>query len=444
MRRSLMLLALLVPATRASAAPLTADEAVKIALLHNSQIVQAQAGRLTAKSSMWSAYSGVLPNVAVSGSRAGSKTDSTIVTESNTLGSSGTQYDNRSYSTTAGISGSWGFLNLSNWSNWSAAKQGVRSADFSYAATRADVVLATKRQFYTVVQSMHLAVVNAQALKVARDSERRVRAMYEVGSVSKSDLLNAEVTTSQAQLDSLTAIDDVTNQRVLLAQQIGVPESQLAEVDSSLSATLQPVDPVQVLQEARTRRPDVAAAEADVKSADLDLRAARWARLPYLGLSGSYTPKSTSYQAGSPNPDGSGSLFSTTERDHTSSGTISVNLPIFDGLITDSRVASARARTLTSHETRDALLRNLEGEVHQAVLAYNEAFERIDLAQRSVDAAAENQNLVQQKYNVGSATILDLINSQVQLQRAQSTLVSAQAAVRIAEAQLDQVRGRSQ
>jgi outer membrane protein TolC len=58
-----------------------------------------------------------------------------------------------------------------------------------------------------------------------------------------------------------------------------------------------------------------------------------------------------------------------------------------------------------------------------------------------VESARENLNLVQQKYNVGSATILDLIDSQVSLLRAASELVSALADIRIAEAAVDRVRG---
>jgi len=58
-----------------------------------------------------------------------------------------------------------------------------------------------------------------------------------------------------------------------------------------------------------------------------------------------------------------------------------------------------------------------------------------------VESASENLNLIQQKYNVGSATILDLIDAQVQLQRAASELVSALADIRVAEALVDRVRG---
>ena len=65
------------------------------------------------------------------------------------------------------------------------------------------------------------------------------------------------------------------------------------------------------------------------------------------------------------------------------------------------------------------------------------------MAQGAIESAAENLKLTQQKYNVGSATILELIDAQVQLQRAQSDGVSALAAIRVAEAQIDRVRGRA-
>jgi outer membrane protein TolC len=50
--------------------------------------------------------------------------------------------------------------------------------------------------------------------------------------------------------------------------------------------------------------------------------------------------------------------------------------------------------------------------------------------------------LNQQKYNVGSSTILELINAQVQLQQASSQRVTALAVIKIAEARIERVRGR--
>ena len=81
--------------------------------------------------------------------------------------------------------------------------------------------------------------------------------------------------------------------------------------------------------------------------------------------------------------------------------------------------------------------------MHQALLAYNEAAERHQVAKSAIESATETVKLTQQKYNVGSATILDLIDAQVVLQRAQSEEVLALSGIRNAEAQIARVRGRA-
>ncbi len=444
MRRFVMmgfLLAVVLP-NAGSAEPLTADGAVKIALEHSTQMIQARASVLQARGGLWSGYANILPQVSGSMSRNGSFTRESSGTQafgSNVFPSS--TYDAEGYSSSTTISGNWSILDLSSWTSWSSARAGMRAANLDMRATRADVVLATKRQFYEVVKAMHLARVSAQALRLAQDDERRVNALFEVGSVSKSDLLQAKVRTAQSELDSLLANHAVTNQRITLAQQLGVPEGDLPEVDSTLTATPTKPDPAQVLADARASRPDLKAADASLKSAELALRSARFSRLPYVTLGGSVTPVSKRNSKFYSNALRDTATFTSGETDHAVSGQVAVNLNIFDGLATEGRVSSAKANVLRARETRDALVRNLESEVRQVLLSYQEATEREALARRTVESASENLNLVQQKYNVGSATILDLITSQVQYQQAQSDLVSALAAIRVAEAALDRVRG---
>ena len=184
----------------------------------------------------------------------------------------------------------------------------------------------------------------------------------------------------------------------------------------------------------------------DLKAANSALRAANLARMPYITVSGSaaYNPFQTSRST--VDSAGLGTTFLTSsvrnETDRHLSGSVALNLDIFNGMSTESRIATARARVQRARDTREVLVRNLEGEVHQALLAHDEALEQNRLGQSAYESAAENLKLTQQKYNVGSATILELIDAQVQLQRAESDQVTALAALRVAEAQLDRVRGR--
>ena len=447
------LLALSVPSS-ASTAPLTVDDAVRMALQRNTSVVQSQASTLSARSGLWSAYSQMLPSVAADWTRSGSLTGSSVGAQVfGSVSFPSSAYDAERYSGSYGLTGRWAILSPTAIAGLSSAQQGMRAANLGAAATRADVRLETHRRFYAVVKSMHLARVASQALRAARDDERRVNALFAVGSVSKSDLLKARVRTAQSQLDSLLSDHAVVTQRIALANQLGMGEGSLGEVDSTLTANASTVEAATLLTEAQRNRPDLMAAEASLRSAELGLRSARWSRLPSVSISGSWTPKSTAsskqfYTAGhDPVPVGnppapSRGVSGSSESKSSWGGQIAIGMNLFDGFATDARIAAARAQLLRARETREALLRNLEGEVHQAVLAHQEAMERESLARSTVAAASENLNLVQQKYNVGSATILDLIDSQVQLQRAQSDLVSALADIRIAEAVVQRVRGQ--
>lgn len=433
----------------AGAQVLTADEAVRIALERSTQVINAEADVLDARGGLYGAYSGVLPRVTASASRSGFWQEERIGTQ--VFGGfviPTDRSDLEQYSTVPGVSGSWSILNLSSLAGLSSARNSLKAARYQQTAARHDVVFATRRQFYEVVRAVRLADVTTGALRLARDDERRVQALFEVGSVSKSDVLTAQVRTAQGELDSLTAHQAVTNQRILLARQLGVRATEMGAVDTVLTLGVGTYDRETLLSEAAKARPDLVATDAAVSAAKAGLRSAQFARLPYVTVAGGvdYKPKSTfkvttldTNGVALPEPS---VVDGRNESDLEYRASIALNLDLFTGFETESRIAAARARTLRAQEARDALHRNLAAEVDQALLAYGEAVERAKVAQRAVDAATENVKLVQEKYNVGSATILELVDAQVQRQRVLSDQVSALAAIRVAEAQIDRVRGR--
>jgi outer membrane protein TolC len=423
----------------ASAAPLTADDAVKIALNKSTEVRVANADIIGAKGNLWSAYSGLVPNLALRYGR--NEVRSYGQVQSEFIGGQvipAPAFDQRSKSTTPSISTSWGILNLSNWKELGAAKSGMKATESSRNATRNDVALATRRQFYVVVQSYKLAEVAAGALKRSRDDERRVNAMFQVGSVSKSDLLKAQVATAQAELDSITSNHSILVERINLANQIGIPEAELGDVDTLLTITPRTYDESAIFAEASKNRPDLMAAETAVRSAEASHTAARMARLPYVTASGAAT-----FNADSKNSIVGEPEF-TNSSDRTVSASVALNWDVFNLGAIDARVASARANLDRQKANAEALRRNLQAEVHQTLNAYNEALAGTGVAQRGVESAVENLKLVAEKYNVGSATILELVDAQVQLQTAQSNVVKALSAVRVVEAQVDRVRGKQE
>jgi len=438
-------------AAAAQAEPLTVERAVELALRNNTQVMQAEASVYDARGSLYRSYSGILPRFSAGLSRS-------VYGEKERTGSRafagfivpGDRQDFQQYATSPSVSGTWSILNLSSISDWGSARHGVRAARFRRSASRNDVVFDTKRKYYDVVKAVHLAHVAAEALRLAHDDERRVRALFEVGSVSKSDVLKAQVRTAQGQLDSLTRRNAVTVQRIVLGNSVGVPESQLGEVDTTLTASARDYEEGALLAEAEKARPDLMASRAELSAAKSGMRSAQFTRLPYLTVSGSaeFNPKSTFETT---TLDTSGVALPVpvvssgrSELDRSYRAEIALNWDLFNGMANEAQIAGARARLIRAQDAYDVLHRNLAADVQQALLAYREAIESDQVAERAVESATENVKLTQQKYNVGSATILELIDAQVQLQRTQSDKVSALAAIRVAEAQIERVRGRGE
>jgi len=432
-------------AAGAASQPLTVDRAVAIALEKNSQIINAVAGVLDANGNVYGAYGGVLPHVSANWSRSatqnvqgrGSQIVSTVVI-------SAPPTDNVSYAMGPALTGSWSILDLANLKALGAARSGLKASKLSQQAARTAVAFNTRQQFYLTASAYHLAWVSDVALRLARDNERRVRALFEVGSVSKSDLLSAQVQTSNSQLDSLTAHQAIVNQRIALGEVLAMKESQLGDVDTVLTAEPQEYNEPDLLAEAQRNRPDLLAAEANLSAAHSSVTSAKFLRLPYVTLSGSaqFNPQRTFNQKQFPPALAPVETSGRSDADRVLSGTLAVNWDLFLGGSTESRIASARAALLRAEDSRDALRRNLEAEIHQALLQYREATERLNVANSAFASAVENLKLTQQKYNVGSTTILDLNTAQVNLTRAAADRVSAQAGIRTAEAQLIRVRGR--
>jgi outer membrane protein len=386
----------------------------------------------------------VLPSVTASWGRSGQQT--TNSTGSQVFGSvvfPTDPFDSEGYQTTPVISGSWNILDLSNLWALRSAGAAMKGAKLGEKSTRQDAAFGVRRQFYAVVQQIRLGLVADASLKLARDDERRVRALFEVGSVSRNDLLRARVRTSQAQLDSLTAHQQVTVQRNQLAGLLGIPEAQVGAVDTTLISDNRIYEEGAVLAEAQRNRPDLMAADADLSAAEIGLRSANFARLPYVTVGGSATfdqkqsSKVVEEVAGVRQP----AINSRGQVDRVLSGRVAVNLDIFTGMATESRIASSRARLVRAQENRDALYRNLAAEVHESLSSHQAAIEAHLVSRDAYESAMENLRLVQQKYNVGSATILDLIDAQVSATRAAADRERALAGIRVADAQVTRVRG---
>jgi outer membrane protein len=67
---------------------------------------------------------------------------------------------------------------------------------------------------------------------------------------------------------------------------------------------------------------------------------------------------------------------------------------------------------------------------------------RVQIQQASVAAGEEDLRVMQERYNLGASTLLELLNSQTTLDQARQQLIQARLDARTAKAQIEQLIGR--
>ncbi len=391
----------------------TLDECVSLALEGNISLAKARESLTAADADVLSSWSGVLPRVSGGVSTGRSTTlvggDSTTgKSASGSVGLSQTLFDG---STFAGIS---------------AARHGREATKYSVEAARRQIIFNTREAYYGLLKAEALRDVQSEALDLAKEQLRKTQSLFDLGSASKSDLLKAQVQVSQAELSLLTARRVAETGRASLCYMLGL----------SVSTDIQVADPpeqeVQVdtesydLEAALARRPDVMASEEAAASARRSLLAAKAGRWPDLGFSMSYSRSEETV----------GDLFDELGDNHTRSMSLSLSVPIFNGLSTKASIDRSKS-SLRSAELslRDSKL-YAEYEIETARLTTIEQRSSVDVAQASLAQAEEDLHVSEERFRLRAASMLELIDARVAYSTARAALVEARYDHEIAKAEL--------
>ena len=128
--------------------------------------------------------------------------------------------------------------------------------------------------------------------------------------------------------------------------------------------------------------------------------------------------------------------------DYSGSLRLSLSLPLFNRLQREEQLVRARvAEENAEAGLRDAQLAALQS-LTTTLGAYRTAGQRVEAQAASVEAAEEDLRVQQQRYAVGSSTLLDVLASQTTLDQARQQLIRARYDQRVAKAQLEALAGR--
>lgn len=387
---------------------LTLDEAISIALQKNSTVIKAKNNLDGNESNVKSAYGKLIPTLGVGGSFNWSKIEDPGGTQINYLGEvtnvPSSEYETRSYS--AGVRGSWSlFDGLANIAGISQSKEELDAAIFGYKKLKQDIMLMTSQYYYQVLNAKKLLQVRQENVKYNQKFLETIQERNRLGSVPLADVYTQQVQLGNAELLAIQAENGYENAKSTLLNYLSLDvleeyefvdpfEGQEADTGVALSEFK---DIKIMVDDALSNRPDYKAQELTLESAKSGVTIARGGLFPSITGDYSYSSSAISMDK----------LF---DRKVLSAG-LSINLPLFSNWNTDRQIEFAKIGVKNAEEDLNALERQIKIQIKQGYLDVVAAKKQLDVARNNVKSAEENRRINYERYNLGSGTILDVLQS---------------------------------
>jgi len=311
-----------------------------------------------------------------------------------------------------------------------------KAADAQYRAAEASLTnvtyqqkLTTTNQFYDVVAAEQLLGVRQASLTRAQEQFNVAVTRLRAGAGTTSDSLRSVVTMGQARLAVITTETQLASAEANLGRLIGREGRVRAISDSTLWTVLPEIDTTGLRAEALSNAPSVQVAAANVEAASASLKAAKSAYFPSLSLSANNSFNAngrndyTIFQSRSVGLSLSWSIFNRFSREQS----------------IQTQMSSLENSEASQAEARRQVLANLTVRLAELFAART----RIEITTASVAAANEDLRVSQERYRLGLATIVELLQSQEALNQADVDAVNARFDYLRAKAQIEALIGRT-
>jgi outer membrane protein TolC len=354
---------------------------------------------------------------------------------------------------------------------WNSAWTQVKTSKLAYGAsidefetTVMDTVQGIISTYWELVAAKEQERVAEKSLESNQALLSQTETQYEVGVVSRVEVVQAEAGVANSEFNLIVAQNDYRNLQdrlisVVLGDRLRAATTLLFNpTDNPQYVAVEPVDLEQAVSTAFALRPEVKAAQKGIDQSDVQLRFAKNQRLPQLDLVGAYKTLGGAGTAragcdsASPDPtvpdcppsgtgtnwgDSAGALFGN-PRDYEIKGVFSIPIPNTTARknVTKAKIQNRRARTQLSRLKQSIIV-----ETRAAARGLLAAAQGVEAAERRRLAAAEQLRAERIRLEHGESTPFDVLQRERDLVEAESQKISALRAFRNSQVSLERAEG---
>ena len=315
---------------------------------------------------------------------------------------------------------------LFDWARFTQLKQAdkrVMKAETDYDAAKQDLLIRVSNAYFNVLAAEDsLASAVAARESVARQLEQAQR-RFDVGLIAITD-----VQQSQAGYDDAVATE-IESQRVLatsheqLREIIGNIVTDLASPTNDLPLlTPDPANAEQWVQTALSQNLTLLSSRISADIAQDDIQIQRAARLPTLSLSAGYNDSTTEQVYTIFNPPPAGTLRNpSTNAPHGYNWSLDLRVPIFTGGLNHSRIQQSVYTHRAATETLERIARQTERQARDSYLGVISKISQVRALRQSVESNRTALRATEAGFEVGTQTTVDVLQSQNNLRRAETS-----------------------
>ncbi len=316
------------------------------------------------------------------------------------------------------ISGQQTLINFTQFANLRAQKATSLAANYTLESAKEDLIVRTSAAYFNVligIESLIAAETNELAAKKQFDyADKRL----EVGLAPITDVYEARAEYDQARADTITSRNSLEDLYQALTEITGQPVRDLRGLPDDFRPQLPPesgnIDAL--VASALGKNPSLQAYQYQVQAAEHSISAARAGHLPTLNLSAS---------VGRDADWGDGVSTSNTPRADSNTIGVSLSIPIFAGGATQSAVRQALAQRDIAQDTYEQQKRALDRNTRSAYQTLTAGIGSIEAQRLAVVSAQAAYDASQVGLEVGTRTVLDVVQNQKTLYAAQLSYVQA-------------------
>ncbi|MEQ8188175.1 MAG: TolC family protein [Candidatus Eremiobacterota bacterium] len=293
--------------------------------------------------------------------------------------------------------------------SYELSKLNLLDANYRYDKTKQDVLYNVNKTYYNVLlANSSLAIADETVIQYQTQLERTQK-MYKQGSVPKYDVLRVEVNLASAQEDYIKASNNIDISKASFNNALGIALSNPVNIKKLLSYMPWKVNYDESLAYAFKNRPEILQVDNMVAIAEEKIQYAKGERYPSVNLSANYYSQNDTL----------------VQPPNTWNLTVGASMPIFHGCSIKARIEKAEEQLSQVNDDKTLTYQSVELDVKQSYLNLNEAFKRIDVAEKNVAQAEESKRMADLRYKGGVASIQEVLDTQTSLTSAKTNYLQA-------------------